>query len=294
MNRIFKHINIAIAILLLALTACSKKAEDTRPILAVSLEPQRYMLEQIVGDRFRIVTMMPNGGNPETFEPSMSDMIDLRNAEAYFLIGHLPFERALSLDQEINTIDTSDGIELIYGTHNHTTSHAGFLQEDEEPAKAPDPHIWTSVRNARIMARNMLATVRTLDPAHAAEYTDRYDDFDARLDSLDKAFASRLTNAKSTSFMVWHPSLTYFARDYGLEQISVGQENKDGSLSTLRNAIDEARADSVKTFFFQKDYDARQAKAIANEVGAKLIPVNPGSYEWEGELNTIVNELTRK
>ena len=56
--------------------SCTKKAaEDGRPILAVSLEPQRYMLEQIVGDNFRIVALMPNGDNPETFDPSPASRI---------------------------------------------------------------------------------------------------------------------------------------------------------------------------------------------------------------------------
>ena len=59
---------------------------------------------------------------------------------------------------------------------------------------------------------------------------------------------------------VWHPSLSYFARDYGLEQISLGTEGKEMSAKSLTEAIDKARDKGVGVFFFQKEYDSRQAE----------------------------------
>ena len=64
-------------------------------------------------------------------------------------------------------------------------------------------------------------------------------------------------------------------------------------MSHLRGIIDRAKADSVKVFFYQRDYDSRQAEAISSSIGAKLVPVNPGSNQWEQELNTIVDELVK-
>ncbi len=286
-----------LAAALFALTlACTKSNDDSRPTLAVSLEPQQYMLEQIVGDDYRVVTLLPNGENPETFAPSIAKRMEVDNSEAYFTIGYLPFEHKIAESSTGKTriIKTTDGIEPIFGTHclhshvGHEHAHAHSHAVD-----APDPHMWTSVRNARLMCRAMLNVLGELNPDKIADYEARFAAFDAHLDSLDKSFAARLEAVKDRPFMVWHPSLSYFARDYGLQQISVSQDNKEGSMSALREVIDNARADSVRVFFYQRNYDARQANVISEGVGARLVPVNPGSYDWEKELNLVVDELCK-
>lgn len=276
--------------------SCTKGNEkDDKPVLTVSLEPQRYLLEQIVGDNFKVVSLMPNGDNPEMFDPSPARRIDVENSLAYFTIGHLPFEDNLKLTAKDTTIfvTTTVGIEPIYGTHSHDSNHSTFLPSGIEEIIDADPHMWTSVRNARVMSRIMVERVVKLDPAHADEYAERYEKFDAHLDSLDRAFAARLDSLPNKAFLVWHPSLSYFARDYGMEQLAVGHESKEMSINALRSVISEAKADSVRVFFYQRDYDSRQAEAISSSIGARLVPVNPGSYEWEKELNTIVDELAK-
>lgn len=278
-------------------SACSKKSDvaDNRPLLVVSVEPQRYILENIVGDRFRIVTLMPDGGNPEIFEPTVDDRMAVDKSLVFFTTGFFPFENAAALTVSPGThlVNTSEGIDLIYGTHSHERAHSTFLHVDSSRL-TPDPHVWTSVRNARRMARNMASAVIAIDSANAGEYNSRYAAFDARLDSIDRSFAARLSDVSPRTFMVWHPSLTYFARDYGLEQLSVSSESKEASMGEMRRIIDEARADSVKVFFYQTEYDSRQAKAINSGVGSRLVPVSPQSYDWESELNEIVNELTAR
>jgi zinc transport system substrate-binding protein len=274
-----------------AVGACKADDSDSRPVLAVSIEPQRYILEQIVGDDYRITVMMPNGENPETFEPSMSKHIDVANAQAYFTIGNLPFETTIAASSPtgLNIVCTSQGIVPVYGTHAHAHAHT-----DGATDHTADPHFWVSVANARTMARNMLQAILELKPDSAQVYIDRFNRYDAHLDSLNQTFASRLSNIPSKAFLVWHPSLSYFARDYSLEQIAIGQENKDASLSALRSTIDEARADSVKVFFYQRDLDDRQAETINAEIGSRLIPILPTSYQWEQQLTNIVDELTRQ
>lgn len=278
-------------------SACTRKAPaaDDRPLLVVSVEPQHYILDNIVGDRFRIVTLMPDGGNPETFEPTVDDRMAVDKSRIFFTTGFFPFENAaaITISPGTHLVNTSEGIDLIYGTHSHEQEHSTFLHVDSSRL-TPDPHVWTSVRNARRMARNMAAAVIAIDSVNADEYNSRLAAFDTRLDSLDRSFTARLSGVSPRMFMVWHPSLTYFARDYGLEQLSVSSESKEASMKEMRRIIDEARADSVKVFFYQAEYDSRQAKAINSGVGSRLVPVSPQSYQWESELNEIVNELTAR
>ena len=265
-------------LIVIALCCCGRASDSGKPLLAVSIEPQRAMLEELAGDRFDVVSILANGANPESYDPTIAQRRQVEDAAAYFAVGHLPFEDNLSKSlSSTRMVDTSKGIALLYDTHAHAQGHAA------------DPHVWTSYRNAKVMAANMLAELVDIDPGHADEYHDRYSRLAARLDSLDADACARFDS--HPAFAVWHPSLSYFAHDYGLHQIAVGQESKEASPSSLRAAIDEARADSVRVFFYQKEYDSRQAQNISDAIGSRLVTFNPLAYDWEQELTSIVNVL---
>lgn len=285
MKRLYTYIIIALTAALVA--ACSG-ASDPRPLLVVSIEPQRYMLEQLVGDNYRIVVLMPGGENPETFELPVSRHIEVDTARAVFTVGYLPFEQALAQSGKAHIVGTTAAITPIYGTHSHTTA-SGHTHTH----RSADPHLWTSVRNARVMCQAMAAELTRLCPDSAAVYQARLNAYTAHLDSLDAAFAARLSAARVRSFLVWHPSLSYFARDYGLNQISVSQHNKDLSPAALRQVIDHAAASGARVLFNQREYDARQVETIGQAIGARLAEFNPGNYDWETELTHVVDELSK-
>ena len=82
-----------------------------------------------------------------------------------------------------------------------------------------------------------------IDPADSASYRRNYMALAATLDSCDRVISSRLKPVGHATFMVWHPSLSYFAEDYRLHQLSIGMDNKEiaGELflaeGTVRNNI---------------------------------------------------------
>jgi len=283
------------AIMSAAAASCSKGNADPRPLITVSVEPQRYLVEQIAGDRFRIVTMIPNGENPEIFEPSVADHMAVDRSLIFFTTGFFPFESAaaLSVSDDTRVVNTSDGLELIYGTHSHSDGHTNFLHVDSAH-RAPDPHVWTSLRNTRRMAALMADEIISIDPANADTYRTNLLNLDSHLDSLDRAIAARLDSMPSRSFLVWHPSLSYFARDYGLEQLAVSSDSRESSMPEMRRIIDEARADSVRVFFFQREFDSRQAQAINSGVGSRMVPIAPNSYRWLNQLDSVAYELCRR
>ena len=59
-------------------------------------------------------------------------------------------------------------------------------------------------------------------------------------------------------------------RDYGLEEISVEYEGKEPTPSSMKELIDRARKDNIRTIFVQKEYDTKNAKVIAGEIGANI------------------------
>ena len=153
--------NKILAVLVLALSVCGctrKEAAADRPLLMVSIEPQKWILEQLVGDDYAIGTMLDRGANPETFDPSMEKRLQADKATAYFSTGAFPFEESLakSLPDGTRIVNTSDGIEPIYGTHSHTHNHTSghsHGHDCDHHGEAADPHMWTSLKIGRASCR---------------------------------------------------------------------------------------------------------------------------------------------
>ena len=66
---------------------------EGKPVITVTLEPLRYLTEAIAGDRFTVVSMVPKGTSPETYDPTPQQLVELARSKAYFRIGYIGFEQ---------------------------------------------------------------------------------------------------------------------------------------------------------------------------------------------------------
>lgn len=53
------------------------KKNDDKPVITVTIEPLRYFTEAIAGDEFTVVSMVPKGSSPETYDPTPQQLVDL-------------------------------------------------------------------------------------------------------------------------------------------------------------------------------------------------------------------------
>lgn len=278
---------ISAASIIFGVIACGKDGKNStlkKPTIAVSIAPLGNLVESMCGDDYEIVTLLDRGANPETFDPAMSKRVTAEKSDLYFMLDVFPFEKSVAGKGE-GIVNVSAGIERLYGTHSHS--------EGGECNHEADPHIWTSTRNMKIIARNIGEAIIEYNPEKAEKYKTRLDSVIAAIDSLDNALTEKLNSVQSKAFAIWHPSLGYFARDYGLKQIAVGEESKEISPMRLKETINKAIADSVRVFFFQKEFDSRQAFSINEHLGAQMVTIDPLAADWMSQLDMITDELTK-
>lgn len=269
-----------------ALSHAATAGGDELPLLAVTIEPLRYFTETIAGGRFRVVSLVPRGSSPETYDPTPRQLVDFSRSRAYLRIGYIGFEqvwaeRLAGNAPQVAVFDTSQGVELIRDeTHHHGThSHASHPEEGVEP------HIWNSATNARIIARNILQALCTLDTAGTALYHERYDSLCRRIDRTDSLVRATFARpAASRAFLIYHPALSYFAREYSLRQIPVEVAGKEPSPAQLEQLVRLCRELKVRVAFVQPEFDRRNAQLVADHVGAKVMDINPLAYDWEAEM----------
>ena len=273
---------------LFILSACGNTTQKSeKPILTVTLEPLRYFTEAIAGDNYEVVSMVPKGSSPESYDPTPQQLVNLSKSQAYFRIGYIGFEQAWMKKLEATCPDmkiynTSKGIDLI--------RDKGHWHGDHFHEGGVEPHVWNSTQNALIIADNIYQALCELDSTHQEDYRKRLDVLKQTIRQTDANVRTLIENADST-FLIYHPALSYFARDYGLKQVSIEEGGKEPSPAQLKALIETCRNENVHTIFVQQEFDQRNAQLIANELGVNIVSINPLSYDWVKEMIRIAEAL---
>lgn len=301
----------------LSWSSCSSKrngdGKADKRVITVSIEPLRFFTEAIAGADWTVETLVPNGASPESYDPTPRQLAQLAESKACLRIGYVGYEMVWSSRLAENAphvpfMNMSEGIELIYDSHHahhhHHEGHPGNYEEQEEEGEhrheaeeaesGVEPHVWNSPANARIIAGNVLKTMITLDKEHAESYRQRYDSLCQRIDRCDSIVKGLLSQPEASgAFMIYHPALSYFARDYGLTQIAIETDGKEPSAARMKELNELCKAHHVKVIFIQPEFDRRNAEAIAKQTGARIVSINPLSYQWEEELIATARALTQ-
>lgn len=305
MNRNLKQIGylLLLVVAVLFTQSCgpqkkSKKA-DQKPVITVTIEPQRYFTEAIAGDKFEVISMVPKGMNPETYDLSPQQLVALSESRAYLRIGYIGFEqnwmkRLVSNAPHLQMFDTSKGVNLLLG--ETACTHADHHHEKgvHSHEKAIEPHIWNSASNALVIARNTYQALCQLDKSNEKYYTDRYQTLCNKITETDSLVRKILATPQcSGAFMIYHPALSYYANDYGLHQFSIEEDGKEPTPAHLKELIELCRAEGIRVLFIQPEFDKRHAEIIAQQAGIKVVPINPLSYQWHEEMINVARSLAK-
>ena len=268
---------------LLVLTGCSgARDNDRRDTITVSIAPLRYLVEAITGDDFRVEVLIPAGASPETFEPTARQIATMADSRAVYTVGLIPFEQSLiARNRDITPIALCEGIETL-GGHSHDGHSHGV-----------DPHIWTSPRELRTMAANLHQSLKRLFPDSTA-YDIRYKELDGRLAELDQYISERISASGTRYFLIYHPALTYYARNYGIEQVAIEQEGREPSAKQITRIIEQASHDSIGHVLYQRPYPATVVGTVTESIGAEAVEIDPLAENIDSSLRSITAIITSK
>ena len=179
---------------------------------------------------------------------------------------------------------------MIYdNTHSHRHAEDG---KEHHHATGVEPHIWNSATNAQIIAGNILSALCSIDKSNESAYLERYNALCRQIEHTDSLIRQTLTAPGADhAFMIYHPALSYFARDYGLHQIPIEAGGKEPSPAHLKALIDTCKSEKVHVIFVQPEFDRRNAEIIAKQTGTRIVDINPLSYDWEAEMLNTAKEL---
>jgi len=278
----------------LSFISCSNNAEkhsasNDKIKVLVSIAPQKYFVEKIGGNKVDVDVLIPAGSNPHLYDPTPGQLIDVAHADIYFYNGHLDFEKSwinslIESNPHLAHVKLSNNIEMI--ADNECSEH----HEDHE--HGIDPHTWLSPANAKIIANNIYNHLSSRYPEQRPYFEANYNKLIAEINKLEKEIETKLNTLSNRNFMIFHPTLSYYAKQFDLVQIAIELDGKEPTPKQLKESIDLANESGIKTIFIQKEFDANNATVIASELDGKLVQIDPLSEDWYNNLMLITNEIT--
>lgn len=258
--------------------------------VAVTLAPYAKIVQEIAGENVNVVTLVPPNANPHVFEPKPNSLRAFSKASLYLSDGSGLDKawrpRFQGVNPNIRIVDVSKGVSWMKEEHHHA----------DEPDEDLDPHIWNSPRMAIIIASNVCSALVEIDAVNAGAYRTNLERFSKRLSDLDIQFveATKALPEDRRTFIVFHPSYGYLARDYGLKQVAVEMHGKEPKPRDLQKLVHEAKEHQVKTVFVQPQFSRRAAESLSREIHAKIVSIDPLAYDFEKELQNFVDALAEE
>ncbi len=273
-------------LIVIAFSGCISQTEKPGQVMvATTIAPLGDFVKAVGGERVSVSVLVPPGAEPHTFEPTPSQIRQVADADIYVKNGvglESWMDNILKVNPHMLVVDTSKGINLIADTSEATST---------DGIRAMDTHIWLSPRNAMFQVQNICNGLIEVDPAGRDYYIKNRDSYIAKLKELDAYLNTTFAGTTKKKFVVLHPAWIYFARDYGLEQIAIEEEEKEPGPRYMAEVVNAARANNITTVFVEPQYNPKLAEVIAKEIDGKVVSIDDLAPNYIDNLRTVGEKI---
>jgi ABC-type Zn uptake system ZnuABC Zn-binding protein ZnuA len=257
--------------------ACQRKEQpsvgpERKLHVVTTVAPITSIVENIAGDKIRLVGIIPEGMNSHTFEPVPSDVKLIADADLIIANG---------LDLETPTLKLAEankksGAEVLL-LGNQTITEKDYVFDFSFPKEQghPNPHLWLNpeyVMRYAMLARDQLAR---RDSKNKAIYDRNAELFLTKLETLDQAIkeAAATIPENNRRLLTYHDSWPYFARRYGFKIIGAVQPSdfSDPSPREVARLIEQIKEEKVPAVFGSEVFPSPVLEQIAREGKTRYI-----------------------
>ncbi len=181
--------------------------------------------------------------------------------------------------------------------HSHDDDH-GHEEDDHSghDHSGLDPHVWLSP--AHLIEQVSIVSSALRELADSDEAKEKIDERTLQLifdiTTTDKELVNALAPMRGETFYVYHGAFGYFANAYGLIQKTVELNGRSPEPKALVSLIEQAKKDGVTVIFVQPQFDSSSAKALAEAIGGKVIPIDPLAKDVLKNLLSIADKIAAR
>lgn len=272
----------------------SNNTEGKKLQVYTSFYPMYDFTSKIAGDKVDVINLVPSGTEPHDWEPSTEDIANLEKADMLIYNGagmeHWVDDVTKSLsNKDIVLVEASEGIDLMEGHHHHDDEgeeahdheseevHEHEGEDADEHEHGLDPHVWTSIKNAKKEMENIKNALVKVDAANAEYYEANFKMYSEKFDELDKKYETEIAKLPNKNIVVSHEAFGYLCKEYGLTQVGIEGLSPDSEPNPKRMAeiVEFVKEHNVKVIFFEELVSPKVAESVAKETGVTTDVLNP-------------------
>lgn len=231
-------------------------------------------------DKVDVTTIIPPGVEPHDYDPTPQDIATVHDSKVFIYNGASLELWAVKLRDElksdgITVVRASNGINLIPGS------------EEGEDKSTYDPHVWLDPVLAQQEVDNIRDGLIKADPADKQTYVQNAKAYNEKLAILDTAFRSSLAECSRRDIITSHQAFKYLGNRYHLDVLAISglSPDEEPSPQKLAEVTQFARQHDIHYIFFEKLVNPKLSQAIASEVGAKTLVLDPLEGLAQDEIN---------
>ncbi|HXH11705.1 MAG TPA: metal ABC transporter substrate-binding protein [Alphaproteobacteria bacterium] len=257
---------------LLAAQVYVEAAQSQRLKILTTVAPLTNMVKNVGGPYVDVHGLIPGGMDSHTFEPAPSDVKYIAEADLIVLNGlHLevPTEKLALANKKPNAPIRKLGDQTI------APDEYVFDRSFPKAAGHPNPHLWMNPLYAARYAELVRDALMELDPANAAHYRQRTEQYTARLYALDRAIAEAVATIppRHRKLLTYHDSFAYFAPRYGFAVIGAIEPANfsEPSPRDVARVIRQLQEEKVPAIFGSEVFPSKVLDQIAQEAEVQFV-----------------------
>lgn len=231
------------------------------------------IVQNVAGDRLVVETLMPEGLDPHSFEPTPRDVARISDSDILFANG-AGFEEWLqdileNLPADQIIIEASAGLQSRTIEEGHS--------EDDGHDHEKDPHFWLDPTLVITYVENIRDGLISLDPQGMDQYSANAETYIQQLKELDKYIQEKIATipAERRLIVTNHESFGYFADRYGFKVVgTIIHSVSSGSAPSaqqMAELVDQMRASGAIAIFMETGSNSQLAEQLSTETGIKVV-----------------------
>ena len=267
-------------LLLTALGGCAthkNELQNDKLQVVASVFAAYDFARQIAGDRAEVTLLLPAGTDSHYYEPTLADLTRINAADVLIFNGGEDEAWAQQITAQLTHADRQivtmmQEVPLLHEPHAHAQEDGHDDHHGHEDSL--DPHVWTSIANAKLICQAICKALCAADPAGSAEYEAALTRYLASLDAMDKQFSKLAKESGRTLVFADRFAFRYFANAYALPYLAAFDGCSGETEPTLETVVELTQAvkEQGLTAVFTAEFSTQAAaNAIARQTDVQVL-----------------------
>lgn len=171
-------------------------------------------------------------------------------------------------------------------------SAKGITDVIKEESGDVNAHFWTSIDNYILQVQEIANQLSNIDSKNADTYKNNANTYIQKLNDLKNSYEDKIESLKGKKVISLNESFSYLFKTLGIEEILIETDHEQSSLSaeTVKNVIDKMNGENINSIIIAENDNEQNAKAIAEETGAKVYKLKDG-MSGDNSLDSYINDM---